>query len=100
MISKKGDPLLISPLSKTGRQQDPAFSVCGQTWHFTPPTLAALHLYGLGARQSLKALLINAGTSSGIAAGTHKICYQGVDLQWVVHGAQVLVVDPFCPLTA
>jgi hypothetical protein len=82
------------------RQQPPAFTVFGQTWHFTRPALSALHLYGLGSRKSLKALIIKTGTSSGIAEGTHDICYEGVDLQLIVEGRQVLVVDPFFTLMA
>jgi hypothetical protein len=91
--------MLASLSSNTQRQQCPEFAVFGQTWYFTRPALSALHLYGLGSRKSLKALIIKMGTSSGMAVGTHEICYEGVDLRLSVEGQQVLVVDPFFTLT-
>ena len=77
------------------QQNTRSFSVFGQTWQFSAPAVSTLNLYGLGTVRGLKALIINNGTYSGIAEGTHEINYMGVSLQLIVRGNLVLVVDPY-----
>jgi hypothetical protein len=87
-------------VSEFHRQRTPSFFVFGQTWQFSRPALSALNLYGIESTMCLKALIIKSGTSTGIEEGTHEIRYQGVELQLVVRGDQVMVVDPYAHMEA
>lgn len=87
--------MLYPQADEPSHQKFPTFNAFGHIWHFTPQAVSALHLYGMGSPQALKAIVINLGSMRGISNGTHDVDHLGISLRLIVQGDEVTVEDPY-----